>query len=376
MYLKLKNLLILLICFVRFIFFGKSNKTVNNPKKILIVQMAKLGDMVCTTPMFRAVKERYPNANIFVGGNELNKKLLEYNKDVDGYIVFSGNFFSLIKKIKKERFDFACITGPDFLSLSVLYLSGLKSISAPVVVNGYSPYLTKSYKFLLKFVFVIKHRMGYYAPREYLKLLEPIDIFTSKIKKYLDFSKEADEKIYKFFVKNRLDKNNFIVGISVTAGNKIKEWDIKNFARIINYIKENYDVKIILIGSNADKQKIKILYDLVGDKVVDSSGLFNLDELKSLISKLKLFISVDTGPVYIAEAFDIPTIDIVGPMDEKEQPPLGVMNRIVKVNRNRPELHIMNARVYDKDEALRQVREITTDMVISELDNILSKIYS
>lgn len=60
-------------------------------------------------------------------------------------------------------------------------------------------------------------------------------------------------------------------------------------------------------------------------------------------------------------------------MDEKEQPPIGERHKIVKSeNRLKPELHIMNARVYDKEEALRQINEISVNMVTTEFDDLIT----
>ncbi len=81
------------------------------------------------------------------------------------------------------------------------------------------------------------------------------------------------------------------------------------------------------------------------------------------------FISVDTGPIYIAEAFGIPTIDIVGPMDENEQPPRGPMHRIVRTDAA-PVIHIMNSRVYDAAKARKAIEDITVDMVVREFDTM------
>ena len=108
---------------------------------------------------------------------------------------------------------------------------------------------------------------------------------------------------------------------------------------------------------------------------VNSSGIFNIDELKALISKINLFISVDTGPIYIAEAFGVPTVDIIGPVDEREQPPVGPRHRIAYIkDRKEAAIHILNARMYDYAEAKRQIDGITTDMVFKEIDAIMSEI--
>ena len=110
-------------------------------------------------------------------------------------------------------------------------------------------------------------------------------------------------------------------------------------------------------------------------KVFNTLNMFNIDELKALVSRMSIFISVDTGPIYIAEAFDVATIDIVGPMDENEQPPRGDKHKIVKIlDRKKPELHIMNARDYDTKEALRQINEIEVEDVSKILDELVLKL--
>jgi len=372
--LKIKYLLIFFICVARFMIFGKANKKIKSPKKIAIMQTAKLGDMVCTTPMFRAVKEKYPEVKVFAIGNEINREILERNPDVDGYLVYKNNFWELLKNIKKEKIDFACDINPSFLGLATLYLAGVPLIASPVIKNGFSPVETMLYKMLRKFVVAVPHHMGSYAPREYLRLLEPVGIFSDNTKKYLYFTKQADEAIKKFFISNEVDiSKDFVVGISPSVGNKIKEWETEKFAQLADYIYSHYNAKIVIMGGKDDVAKSKEMIKTLNrdTKFTDTTGLFNLDNLKALISKLSLLISVDTGPVYIAEAFGVPTIDIIGPMDEREQPPVGEKNKVVMMeNRKQSVLHIMNAIEYDYKEARRQIEEITVNMVVNKLDEL------
>jgi len=370
---RLENIIILITAILYTIFFGNPKKTHFRPENILVVQLGKLGDMVCTTPVFRAVKEEYPNSTLYVLGNLTNKKLLEYNNDVNEYIVFENGIFNMIKRIKLLNIDFACIAGPNMIGLSMLVLSGIESISAPIVVGGKS-IQTKTYSILNKFVIRKEHRMGQYAPREYLKLLEPIGIYTDNIQKHLGYSEIANEKIEKFLKQNNVDVNHdLIIGISPSSGNKIKNWGGKKFAELADYIYKNYKLKIIIIGGNNDEKEVGEMVMLLNKntKVINTLNMFNLDELKAIISKMSIFISVDTGPVYIAEAFNIPTIDIIGPMDEKEQPPTGQLHKVVyDTTRKKPEIHIMNARMYNKKEAKRQIDMIIPSMVAEAFNEI------
>ena len=157
------------------------------------------------------------------------------------------------------------------------------------------------------------------------------------------------------------------------GGNKIKEWNLNNFVKLADYISSHYRAKIVIIGGGNETGRATEMAEFLNPETqfVNTDGLFSLDELKALIQRLSLFISVDTGPIYIAEAFDVPTIDIIGPMDENEQPPRGEKRKIVKLeNREKPALHIMNAIEYDYKEARRQIEEITLDMVIEKLNEL------
>ncbi|MCK6462343.1 MAG: glycosyltransferase family 9 protein [Candidatus Pacebacteria bacterium] len=374
MFFKIKRLVIFLLCFLKFFVSGKANKKIKNPKKIIVAQTAKLGDMVCTTPMFRAIKEKYPAAKVFVIGNSVNKELLIDNPDVDGYFIYKNNFWELVKAVKKEKIDFACDTNPNLFMLAVLYLAGVSLIAAPVIENGYSPVETRLYKILRKLVVAVPHRMGSYAPRQYLRLLEPVGVFSDRTEKHLYFSSQAELKVKKFFDENNISiEREFLVGISPSVGNKIKEWDAGKFAQLADYIYSKYHCVIVITGGSGDAEKSKEMIKALSPetKFIDATGLFDMDGFKAMMSKLFLFISVDTGPIYIAEAYGVPTIDIVGPMDDNEQPPRGERNRIVKLeDRKQPAIHIMNSSDYDYKEARRQIDEITADMVIEKVEEL------
>lgn len=348
---------------------GKADRTITDPKTILIIQPAKLGDMVCTTPMFRAVKKRYPNSRLIVAGNKINGELLMHNTDVDQYVELLSEVEMNANQFRSCAPDFACITAPSFDLLAALCLAGIKSVAVPRIV-GWSPYETKAYKVLRQFAIQIPHTMGNYAPREYLKLLEPIGVHETDTGKHLGFSEEARNSAQAFF-----KDVAFPVGVSITAGNKIKEWGIEKWQGLISKMIENTDAAIFLLGAEADRVQIEgVIAKLAQDRIKPLIGL-SLDDLKAHVAGLRMFVSVDTGPIYIAEAFGVPTVDITGPIDEKEQPPMGPLHKVViPPDRKQPELFVMNARVYDKTEARRQVDSITVEQVLTTVQELIKEI--
>ncbi|HTI17796.1 MAG TPA: lipopolysaccharide heptosyltransferase family protein, partial [Trinickia sp.] len=95
-------------------------------KRILVVRIDFLGDMVCTTPLLRRLKERWPGAEIHVLANKYNRAVLEGNPDVSVVhtYVYSKQFernprpgkinairdrLSLILRLRKQKFDLLVI---------------------------------------------------------------------------------------------------------------------------------------------------------------------------------------------------------------------------------------------------------------------------
>ena len=114
---------------------------------------------------------------------------------------------------------------------------------------------------------------------------------------------------------------NKLLGINPGAsyGNS-KRWYPKRFAEVCIELSNQFD--IIIFGGASEKE---IAYDiecyLVEEGVNNYKNLSaktSINDLMSLISKLDLFITGDSGPMHIAAAFQIPTVAIFGPTNENE----------------------------------------------------------
>ncbi len=370
---RINRIILIVHCVVRAVFYGVANKVPLSFSKIIVVPSGKLGDVVCTTPVLRAIRTQLPKARIIVAGtSKLYRPLLSDSGLVDEYLDLEKN--GAVARVKACHAEAALVTGPSFKSVALLYLAGIPLVIAPKVTGGFSPSETRPYKILERLVKTFPYKMREYAPRERLRGLEPLGIISSDTKKHLGFSEAASKKVKKFFIDNDIDvEKDFVVGISPSAGNKIKEWPEERFAEVVDYLTAKYQAKIIIIGGPGDKEKVeKTKSHLKSTERVLEITDWNIDELKSLVSKIHLFISVDTGPIYIAEAFGIPTIDITGPIDEREQPPQGLIHRsVVPPHRLRPELFVLNARHYNMKEAMRQTESVTVSLVEREIDLLI-----
>lgn len=371
----IQKITITLAALVRRIIFGPANSVPRNPRRIVVAQMGRLGDMVCTTPIFRALKDKYPKCEVLVVGMPVNAGVLADHPYVDRYYSYSGNGWKLARVLNTMNADVALLCGPHGLVLAAMLASGIPAVITPEVVGGYSPYETRIYRLLRRFAITKPHNMLKYAPREYLHLLEPFGIYTEDTRKELAYSSAARQYVQTKAIEAGINFGKDVcIGITPTAGNKIKEWPADRFGKLASMIAKQYDVKIVVLGSPNDQARVKEMLAVVdsGVQIWNTCGQMDLDQLKALIADLDCVIAVDTGPIYIAEAFGIPTIDIVGPMDENGQPPRGKKHIIVKADvPGYPFLRIMNARIYDLTGARQAVEAITPEMVLEKSRELL-----
>lgn len=370
-----RNLVFVIRTLWRVLLGRKNNKLPEQINKILIFQNAKMGDMVCTTPVFRAIKKFKPEIRVFVIGDLVNQELLRNHPDVDGYLVYKGYSRETLSLIEKEKFDVGLLVAPSPDGLATLAFSGIQFVVAPRFIDGSSPYETLSYKIMTVLAKKVPHYLGQYVPREYLRILEPIGINTAETKKFLNFSKEAEIKVLDFLSGHNLNlEKDLVIGITPSAGDKIKIWPADRFAEVADYLSEKHQAKILVFGSKHDYFETGQMKSLMKRAYIDATEKFDVDELKAFISKLSLVIAPDTGAIYIAEAFGVPTVDIVGPVNDNEQPPKFGFHKVAKASRQSAALNLMNNRIVDSVEAKRQIDDTTVSMVEKIIDGLLNEL--
>jgi len=117
----------------------------------------------------------------------------------------------------------------------------------------------------------------------------------------------------------------FVVGMCLGAGKAYKLWPVERFRAVADYLVEKYSAKIILVGSGQDKERSAALVAAVKHReaMVDATGQFKLLEQAAVLHLCRLFVSVDTGPLYIADTMGVSVVDIAGPADCITQHPIG-----------------------------------------------------
>jgi ADP-heptose:LPS heptosyltransferase len=94
-----------------------------------------------------------------------------------------------------------------------------------------------------------------------------------------------------------------------------KNWTIDGFAAVLRTLSEF--AACMLIGTAGQLPGLKAVNAGAGGPATVLGGCLSIGELGALIKAADLLITVDTGPLHIAQAFQTPVVALMGPTDPK-----------------------------------------------------------
>ncbi len=287
------------------------------PKKILVIRLDHAGDMLMSTPVFRALKNKFPSAQLFVLCRPFAKSIIETNKNVDEVLTLevpwfkrkdAVSWFQTIKfllNLRKEKFDFVFELHAD-----------PRNIAAAFLIGGFRVgYAVRGFGFLL-------NRIVYYSLDSKHTIERNLDVVRSigadsSSKLDIFISSKDTQKINYLLKKNYVSKYFLIHPF---AGRPEKLWDCSKWAELCTELIKKYGVKIIVSGSDSDSKACEIFRNLVQKEfksnILNFCGLLdNFRMLGALISKSKVLISTDTVALHLAHALGNRFVALYGPTD-------------------------------------------------------------
>jgi len=279
-------------------------------KKIAIVKLSALGDVVHALVALQFIKNKFPLLQVDWIVEASFAPVLEDNPHINTiYKVNLKNIkkdkFSIFKQIKvireiaQNQYDMVIDAQGLFKSAIVSKL--LKSTVVGFDKNSIRESLASSF-------YTHKVSISYESnaiDRNVKVLSQALNIEISRDdilnKKAFLFYKNEDKTIYDFISKNQ--KNIlFVIG----ASKKNKMYSKEKFASIIKNINAN---SLIIWGTQEEKEMALFIASKSEAKVLPK---IDLNSVKALIEKVDLVIGNDTGPTHMAWALNVPSITLFG----------------------------------------------------------------
>lgn len=296
-------------------------------KKILLVSLSNLGDVVLTFPVFDRLRETFPEAEISVIVGPKAKSLLNHNPHVFQTLVYDKSMSSREKLgwvagLRKQRFDLVVDLRNSMLPLLV----GRKYATPPVMVPSRCHMKDK--------------HLGH--------LRSVLPETADPVEKYAGFqilqtAKAAEQLVYGL--------KDFVLFAPGAADDR-KRWTPEGFSAVMQYVIST-GRKIVVVGDKRDRPlSERVLKDLPGG-IVNLCGFTSLTELSGVIRRAGAAITNDSGIMHLCSYFDVPTVALFGPTDPFFYGPWGRESRVVRKGQTMAEISPR-----DVIAAFNQLREV------------------
>ena len=294
-------------------------------KRILIFNVNWMGDVLFSTPAIRNIRRNYPDSFIacvipsrcypvLKGNPHLDEIIIYDEKDRHKGLLAKLNFVQLLRS---KQFDIVFLLHQSFSRALKCRLAGI-----PERVG----YQTKKRSFLLTCKIPPAKKDSMHRIDYYLNILEEAGLKVED--RYLEFFvAEEDMKFVEDFLNKQGVKNeDFLIALNPGGNWMPKRWPPEYWAKLADKLIREFSAKVIVTGGHQDLTLAGKIKEMMHEKPLIATGIFNVKQLGALAKQVNVFITADTGPLHIANAvgaekiialFGPTSVEITGPFPLK-----------------------------------------------------------
>ncbi|MFA5156882.1 MAG: lipopolysaccharide heptosyltransferase II [Candidatus Omnitrophota bacterium] len=280
-------------------------------RRILVVRTDRIGDVLLSTPVFKALRQAYPSAYIAAMVSPYAKEIVEGNPYIDDVIIYDKDFkhrswsrsMKFASRLRKKHFDLALILHPINRSHLIAFFAGIKRRIG----------FDRKLAFLL--TDKIKHvkQEGDRHELEYtLDLVRYLGIEPQDKQPFMPLKPDSEKWADELFSRESLTAQDRLLAINPAASCPSKIWPAERFAETADKLADKYGFKVLIFSGPKDTKLAETVLGHMQHRVINLAGKTSVSQLASALKRCSLFISNDSGPVHIAAAVGVPVISIFG----------------------------------------------------------------
>jgi heptosyltransferase-3 len=302
-------------------------------KKILVIKLRHIGDVLLSVPVFRALRETFPCAHISALVNAGTEDVLAGNPLIDEVIVFdrkvkSESFvkklareISFLRKIREKGFDMAVdLTSGDRAALLALVTGARYRIAYDPQGGGF-PGKRYLYTHL-----AARDAGPPHMVTQNLSTVGQFGIATDNTDVDFFIPEEARGFVRDILKARSVRQSDRLVHIHPTSRWLFKCWKDEYMAGVIKWLLSK-KVAVIVTSSPSRQEmaRAKNILALAGEdaRLIDLCGITTIKQLAAISATSDLFIGVDSAPMHIAAAVGTPVIALFGPTGDLQWGPWG-----------------------------------------------------
>ncbi|MFH1800896.1 MAG: glycosyltransferase family 9 protein [Candidatus Omnitrophota bacterium] len=282
-------------------------------RRILVVRLDHIGDVVMSRPMIRALHKKFPHAEIDLLVTEDIAPLFAFSKEIRtvitaqhgwfmrraSFLLKWSEFWRLVRILKTTPYDMGFDPRGDLRNILLMFLAGVRYTVGYGITSG---------------GFLLNEEIPHDASRHQVELNMCLlnSFHIAQDNKLLPFE-YSSERAREFWKKTGVLPLTTLlprVAIHMGSGYPSKRWPPENFKALIQQIDKEALAQIVLVGTKAEKDAAPDL-KLNSERLIDLRGKTALQDLPVLMDVCDVFIGNDSGPAHIAAAQGLEIILLV-----------------------------------------------------------------
>ncbi len=280
------------------------------PRKVVLLRASRIGDFLCATPAFKALREALPEAEITMITLPMLQDLVLRSPYFNRFVAFPGfpgvaeqlfdahRTTEFLREMQAEQFDLAIqMQGSGVNSNPFMLLIGAKA-TAGFVRPGNPPGLLDAA-----------------LPYPQLHEVRTVLALTS----FLGIPAQGEEIEFPLWAEDYNEAQSLLagaepplIGLHPAARDATRRWSLDRFATVGRQLRQQHGGTVILIGEQEEQATGERIAQNVGEPCRNLIGKTSLTTLGAVIAKLAVFVTNDTGPAHMAYALKTPTVTVFG----------------------------------------------------------------
>jgi len=271
-------------------------------KKILILRLSSIGDILLTSPFIRQVRTAFPEAQIDYVVKKVFSDLVRFNPNLNSIYEVKpeqgrAGLRELKQIFKKQSYDYVFDLHNNFRT---------KNLSA-----GLNK--TVIHKERIKRALLVYLKKNHYEtitpiPERYLQTAEKAGVKDDKGGLELFWPDSIEKKTDT--VLKEMHIHSEYIALAPGAAHLTKRWPPEYFSVLVQRISEFFKGHVVLLGSAAEQAELNNL--TVSKKVFNFAGHLSLLESAAVLKRAKVLVTNDSGLMHMASAVKTPAIALFG----------------------------------------------------------------
>ncbi len=288
--------------------------TPEHVRRILVVDLNFLGDMLMSSPVYRALKEHFPKCTIDVLSYRIVEPVLRANPYIDALHLVENphRHFPLahVPVLRREHYDLVLQLNTSLLTNFLMWLIGgtnrlgynyahrgcLNTLRVPIPTRT-----TRVGNRIDECVGLFEKAFGWTITDRHMVLEVPTDV-TAHVERFLRDEGLSDAPLL------------IAMHTNCRQGKEQRRWEGARFAALAGRLSARLGCTVLFTGGPDDQAYVQSIVERMTDTqhVRNFAGRLSLIETAALLRHVHVFVTINTGPMHLAVALDVPTVAIVG----------------------------------------------------------------